>query len=278
MAAVTLTVGAAALAASGSRGIVLGRGIDGVQLGQTKDQVRSRLGAPPCGCDSDFWLYGGSGYSRPIVAGVGFGRNGGVDEVFAYGSRTENHLVAAGGVGLGSPLTSVPKAYKTAQCYFVSASRSKSAPEDGRCVIVSRLGQSDADSTFIAGAGDDSVLGAINEVAVDILAAASFETIGVSVSPHTITATSTSQAKLTIVVTSPPFYDFPNGVRIAGDRLTISFNHRGERVSRVSDHGNGTYTATLTGSSSAGVVKIAVSDGAATGHVALAQVAPEASH
>ncbi len=271
LAAAPLALAAAALAAPASHAIVVGRGIDGVQLGQTRAQVRSRLGEPPCGCDGDVWLYGGAGYRASPVAGVDFAPGGGVVEVFALGSRTANHLTTSSGVGLGSTLASVEHAYRSAQCYFIPGGARHGGPQNGRCAIVSRSGASDADTAFIAGAGEDANPGAIDEVAVDVLASAAAETIKVSISPKSIPAGRASTAKLTVVVRSPAFYDFPNGVGIAGDHLKLSSTDRRERISRLADHGNGTYTATITSSSSVGVAKITATDGAVSGRAKLRQ-------
>lgn len=262
--------GTVASASSVSRAIVVGRGIAGVQLGQTKAQVRSRLGAPPCGCDSDFWLYAGAGSGSPPVAGVGFATNGGVAEVFAYGGRATNDLRTARGVGLGSTLAAVAHAYTDARCAILPVAR-RGGPRDGRCAIVSRTGQSDADTVFIAQAGGDTVAGAIDEVAVDLLGTAAADTIKVSVAPRSIHARRTATAKLTVAVTSEAFYDFPNGVGIAGEHLRLSTTDRGERIGRVTDHGNGTYTATITASTVVGTATITASDGAAAGRGQLRQ-------
>ncbi len=269
---IALVAGGSAVASPTSHVIIVGRGIDGVALGQTKAQVKRRLG-DDCFCSMESWIYSGVGYGTPPVGGVDFTPNGDVSEVFAFGSRTHNHLTTSTGVGLGSTLASVERAYKSARCYFLLAPM-KNGPKNGRCVIVSRLGDSDAATMFAAGTGSDAIPGSVDDVVVYVLASAATESITVSVSPKSIPSGRESTATVTMVVTSQPFFDFPNGVGIAGDHVKLSSTFRGERIGRVTDHGNGTYTATITASAAAGVAKIQATDGAATGQAKLRQLKP----
>ncbi|MGO9976528.1 MAG: hypothetical protein ACLP01_27705 [Solirubrobacteraceae bacterium] len=271
VAAAQLALCGAALASSPSGAIVVGRGIDGVQLRQTKAQVESRLGVFPCDCDRIVWSYVGFAGAQSPVSGVEFTESGVVNEVFAIGSRTENHLTTARGVGLGSTLSSVERAYKSAGCSLVPGAKATGGPPSGRCAIVTRLGVYDADTVFIASDGDHSLPGSVYDVAVGLLSSAGAATISVSVSPKPVAKhTSSSSATVAVVVQSLPFYEFPNGLGIAGDPVRLTSTSRALRFSRVSDHGNGAYTATITRSRrSTGVVRLTASDGAVSQSVKL---------
>ncbi len=270
--AVQLAACSPALAAGAGAGIVVGRGIDGVQLLQTKTQVKSRLGAFPCNCYRTVWSYVDVGYASNTspVAGVDFTRGGLVNEVFAFGSRRKNHLLTTRGVGLGSAITSVQRAYKNAGCALVLAPKTKPGPPSGLCAIVTRLGASDADTEFDA-PDDGATAGSVNEVSVYLLAPASAETIKLSVARQPVTISQRLSAKLAVAVESPPFFDFPNGLGIAGDHLRLSITGKGERIGRVTDRGNGTYTATITSPGSVGVVTLSATDGAASAKLKLSR-------
>jgi hypothetical protein len=272
-----LAIGSAAVASTANHAIVVGRGIYGVELGQTKAQVIRRLGAPRCGCESgSVWIYNFVGYSTPPVAEVDFAQSGVVSDILASGGLTENHFTTARDVGLGSTLASIERAYRSARCYFVPGTRTRGAL-NGRCVIVSRFGDSDADTAFLADAGYPAVRGVVSSVSVDLLGSATAETIKLSVTPRSIPAGRKSTAKVTVVVTSPPLFDFPYGVGIAGDHVRVSSTDRGERIGRLTDHGNGTYTATITSSRSVGVAAITATDGAVSARAKLRQSQPRSS-
>ncbi len=268
--AVQLAAAGAAFASSAGAGIVVGRGIDGVQLLQSKPQVRTRLGAFPCNCGTATWSYVAHAGDNSPVAGVAFTHTGLVNEVFAFGSRTKNHLLTARGVGLGSTLANVQRAYESARCDRIAEAKATGGPPSGRCAIVTRLRNDDADTVFIASDGDHSLPGSIYDVAVDVLSAASTETISLSVSPKPARNGRRAWATVSVVVTSTSFYDFPSGLRIAGDRVTLTSTSRAVRLGRVSDHQNGTYTATIMSARDAsGIVTLTASDGAVSQRVKL---------
>ncbi|MDA8183322.1 MAG: Ig-like domain-containing protein [Actinomycetota bacterium] len=93
-----------------------------------------------------------------------------------------------------------------------------------------------------------------------------------SVAPSTIVANGTSQATVTAVVED----SYANGV--PGQVMAISSSDPNEHLSPFVDKGNGTYTATVTSSTTPGKVTITATDLSVTPHLSasatLAQVAP----
>ncbi len=256
---------AGAAAASTARvTIVIGKGIDGVAIGQTKAQVMRRLGTYHCLCGRLIWNYVLDGYALPPVDDVQFARNGTVDQILAREGGPGDRLATSRGVGYGSTLAAVTHAYGSANCFRLPSVAHSMAPHAGRCAIVSRDGPNDVFTVFVAQYIVGPQAGRIDEVGIGVLGSASTEVITVSAAPARVQAGRMS-ATVTATVTSPSFYDFPLGVGIAGDRINLTSGIRGYRFGRVRDHGNGTYTATITGPKPAGALRITASDGSASG-------------
>jgi Bacterial Ig-like domain (group 3)/Invasin, domain 3 len=78
--------------------------------------------------------------------------------------------------------------------------------------------------------------------------------ISVSLSPTTITANGTSTTSATATVTDS------TGAGVAGDAVAFSSTDAGENVSGTTDQGDGTYTATITSSTTVGTPTITATD------------------
>jgi hypothetical protein len=90
----------------------------------------------------------------------------------------------------------------------------------------------------------------------------------VAVAPAKIVADGKSTATVTAAVVDAAFE------AIAGEPVTFSTNDPGVSIGQVTDHGDGTYTATLTSSTTAHAVTVTARDGAITGSTTLTEIAP----
>jgi len=79
--------------------------------------------------------------------------------------------------------------------------------------------------------------------------------LGVSLSPASVPADGQSQSTVTVTVTDA------EGNPVAGDQVSFASSDSGETIGPVTDQGNGTYTATVTSSTTPGVVTITATDG-----------------
>jgi hypothetical protein len=80
--------------------------------------------------------------------------------------------------------------------------------------------------------------------------------IGLSLSPSSIVANGTSTTTATVRVTDA------SAVGVAGEPVALSSTDSGEVIGKVADAGNGTYTTTITSSTTVGPVTIKAADGA----------------
>jgi hypothetical protein len=89
----------------------------------------------------------------------------------------------------------------------------------------------------------------------------------VAVAPSKIVADGKSTATVTAAVVDAAFE------AIAGEPVTFSTNDPGVSIGQVTDHGDGTYTATLTSSTTVHQVTVTASDGALTSSTTLTETA-----
>lgn len=87
------------------------------------------------------------------------------------------------------------------------------------------------------------------------------ETVTVSLNPTSILANGTSTSTATATV------DDINGNPVTGDHLTFTSSDPGERISAVTDHPNGTYTVTITSSTTPGTPTITATDTSVTPNI-----------
>jgi Invasin, domain 3 len=95
--------------------------------------------------------------------------------------------------------------------------------------------------------------------------------VAVAVAPGSLPADGASTAVVTATVTDA------SGNPVSGDQVGFSSSDPGQRLGPVADHGNGTYSATVTASEAAGTATLTVADSSvdpvATGTVPLTQKA-----
>ena len=118
-----LTVATAALAGSKGR-IIEGRKVGPVKLGMTKSQVRQRFGKPDETGEGS-WRY----VKRQLR--IGFGKNNRLSEVIVF----KRNFVTRKGIGIGSRLAAVRRAYPGAKCFF----KEGEVPGAPVCALRSRL-------------------------------------------------------------------------------------------------------------------------------------------
>ena len=98
-------------------------------------------------------------------------------------------------------------------------------------------------------------------------------TVGITLSPATTVANGTSQSAATATIADA------QGHPIAGDNVSFSSTDSGDRIGPVSDHHDGTYTATITTSTTVGTPTITAADSSVSppvsGHTTLTQAAPQ---
>src|SRR6202012_2724288 len=96
----------------------------------------------------------------------------------------------------------------------------------------------------------------------------------VSLSPNSVTANATATPQATATVTA-------GGNPVAGDPIAFTSSDSGEKIGTVTDNNNGTYTATITSSTTVGSPTITATDAAvaptATGTATLGQTAGAAA-
>jgi Subtilase family/Invasin, domain 3 len=96
--------------------------------------------------------------------------------------------------------------------------------------------------------------------------------LSLTLSPQSIPADGTSASTATATVTDA------NGNRITGNRVSFTSDDTGLHVGAVTDHGDGTYTAALTSSTTHHQITVTATDGSATpnitGQATLTQTAP----
>jgi len=108
--AISILVGALAAtwtAADASARIVIGQGIAGVRLGESEAQVKKLLGKPR------YIQPPGWGYGNPLGGWVGFDFKQRVNDIWT----TSRHQLTNLGIGPGSSVRAVRRAYPKAQCY-----------------------------------------------------------------------------------------------------------------------------------------------------------------
>jgi len=131
--------GGALLAPAAEAKIVVGRGIAGVTIGQTEAQVTSELGAPGTEQPADSqgittWNYS----EQPLMGTVSFA-GGKVDGIVTYSMHQKTNK----GVGVGSSLAKVRKAYPKIKC-----STGPFGPESAVCTVKSRVGGKVVETSF----------------------------------------------------------------------------------------------------------------------------------
>src|SRR5579875_1347775 len=85
-------------------------------------------------------------------------------------------------------------------------------------------------------------------------------TVSVALNPKSIVATGASTTTVTATLTDGA------GQPLLGQTVIFSSSDSGETISRVTGHGNGTYTARVTSSTTVGSVKITATDTTSTPH------------
>jgi hypothetical protein len=120
-------------------------------------------------------------------------------------------------------------------------------------------------------ATDASVAPAVSGHAILTQAPGPATSVGVKLSPSSILANGTSQSTATATVSDT------QGHPIAGDHVSFSSTDGGEHIGPVSDNHDGTYTATVTSSTTVGTPTITATDSSvsppASGHTGLTQLA-----
>ena len=96
--------------------------------------------------------------------------------------------------------------------------------------------------------------------------------VSLSLSPATLVADGTSTTTATAAVTDGQAHP------VAGDHVSFSSSDSAEKIGTVTDHGNGTYTATVTSSTTPGAATITATDSSPSptvaGRASLSQTAP----
>jgi adhesin/invasin len=96
--------------------------------------------------------------------------------------------------------------------------------------------------------------------------------VSVSLNPTSVVANGTSTSAATATVTDA------NNNPVAGDGVTFTSSDSGIHHTAVVDHGDGTYTTTLTSSTTAGTPTITATDGTVQGQATLTQTPGPATH
>lgn len=106
---ISILVGAMATwtAADASARIVIGQGIAGIKLGQSGTQVRKILGKP------SYVQPPGWGYGNPLGGWIGFDSKQRVNDIWT----TSKYQRTNKGIGPGSSIGAVRRAYPKVQCY-----------------------------------------------------------------------------------------------------------------------------------------------------------------
>ena len=95
--------------------------------------------------------------------------------------------------------------------------------------------------------------------------------LGLQLSPSSIIADGSSTTTATVTITDAEHHVVP------GETVTLTSTDTGQRIGAVTDEGNGTYTATVTGSTALGASTITARDGALTSTATLTQTAGPAA-
>jgi adhesin/invasin len=130
------------------------------------------------------------------------------------------------------------------------------ANADTADVAMGPNGQAGAIWTLNNGAGPVTQ-SSINEAPI----AGPASSVSVRVSPASIVANGTSTSTATATVSDV------NGHNVAGDSVAFASTDGGETIGSVTDHGNGTYTATVTSSTTVGAPTLTASDSSLLPHV-----------
>ncbi len=120
-------------------------------------------------------------------------------------------------------------------------------------------------------AKDTSVTPNVSGTATLTQTAGTVASLSVALNPTSILANGTSTSVATITAR-----DAANNP-VAGDLIMVTSSDPGEHVSGVTDNNNGTYTATITSSTTVGAPTITASDGINSGHATLTQTAGPAT-
>lgn len=134
-----LTAGVLAAAPAALAKIVVGQSIAGVKLGNTEAQVTQVLGSPSLMQPPDSQGVTAWNYVKPPLLGVVSFTNGGVSGMWT-GSK---HQKTSKGVGPGSSLAQVRKAYPKAKC-----STGPFGPKSLICTLKSKYGGRTVETTF----------------------------------------------------------------------------------------------------------------------------------
>lgn len=95
--------------------------------------------------------------------------------------------------------------------------------------------------------------------------------ISLSLSPNTIVANGTSSTTATVTITDS------STVGVPGETVALSSTDVGETIGSVTDHADGTYTATIISSTAVGTPTITAKDGSLTATATLIQTGPPAN-
>ncbi|MGH7240524.1 MAG: hypothetical protein ACREHG_10755, partial [Candidatus Saccharimonadales bacterium] len=137
---------------AGSAGIVVGKSIDGVIIGATPAQLRHDIGSPAYTRGKSVWQYG----KNSIGAIVSFGK-GHVTGVWT----PDKHLKTNKGIGVGSSVSEVEKAYPKAKC--TPGAGPTGGSKSLACVIKAGHGQQAVETIFDFAFRSEGV----EEVAID---------------------------------------------------------------------------------------------------------------
>jgi Invasin, domain 3/Bacterial Ig-like domain (group 3) len=116
-------------------------------------------------------------------------------------------------------------------------------------------------------AADSSVTPAVSGTAILIQTAGPPATVTVALSPSSIIANGTSTSTATATVTDAQGHLLPT------EPVVFSSSDPNDKVSATTNAGNGTYTATITSSTTIGTPTLTATDGAVSGHQTLTQTA-----
>jgi hypothetical protein len=139
--AVISVLAVTALASSASASIVVGQSIAGIKLGASQAQVTAVLGAPtlqqaPDTKGSVEWNYA----KQPLLGAISFAAGGELDSMWTSSKRQKTNK----GVGPGSSLVQVRKAYPKAKC-----STGPFGPKSVICVLKSKANGRAVETSFL---------------------------------------------------------------------------------------------------------------------------------